>query len=56
MNDYTPVPKVAAGGLAGAVTLVVVWVAGLLGLDIPPTVAAALTVIFSSGAAYWKSP
>jgi hypothetical protein len=48
-------PKVAAGGAAGAVTVVIVFIAGQFGLEIPPEVAAALTVLISTGFAYLKS-
>jgi hypothetical protein len=48
-------PKVAAGGAAGAVTVVLVWVAGMFGVGVPPEVASALTVLISTGAGYLKS-
>lgn len=51
-----PSPKVQAGGLAGAVTIILVWVAGLCGLDVPPEVASAFTLIVATGTAYIKSP
>lgn len=47
-------PKVAAGGLAGGITIILVWVAGLAGLDVPPEVASAFTVLVSSVAGYVK--
>jgi hypothetical protein len=46
--------KVKAGGAAGAVTAIVVFVAGQLGLEIPGEVASALTVLISTGAGYLK--
>lgn len=46
--------KVQAGGAAGAVTVLLVWLAGLAGLDIPAEVAAAITTLISTGAAYLK--
>jgi hypothetical protein len=49
-----PNKKVTAGGAAGALTVVLVYVAGLLGLDLPAEVASALTVLLSSGAAYLR--
>lgn len=49
-----PYPKVQAAGAAGAVTVLVVWVAGLLGLDVPPEVASAFTTLVAFGAAYLK--
>jgi hypothetical protein len=51
----TPVPKVAASGVAGAVTVVLVWALGAAGLDMPVEVAQALTVILSFGAGYLKA-
>lgn len=37
----------AGGGLAGAITLIVVWILTSRGVDIPPEVAAGFTVIIS---------
>lgn len=51
----TPNPKVVAGGFAGAVTVVLVWVAGMFGVEVPPEVASAVTVLISTGAGYLKS-
>lgn len=48
-------PKVAAGGAAGAVTIVLVWIAGLLGLEVPAEVASAVTVLIGTAAAWLKS-
>jgi len=48
-------PKVAAGGIAGAVTVIVVFVADKLGLEIPAEVASALTVVLSFAAGFMKS-
>lgn len=48
-------PKVAAGGAAAAVTTVLVWVAAMLGVDVPAEVAAALTTLISFGVGYLKS-
>lgn len=50
-----PQPKVVAGGVAGALTIMLVWVAGLFGLDVPAEVASAFTVIVSFAAGYLKS-
>lgn len=51
----TPTPKIAAAGGAGALALVLVWIAGLLGLDVPGTVEAAFALLISLGAGYLKS-
>lgn len=48
-------PKVAAGGIAGAASIVVVYVASLFGLDVPDYVAQAVTVLFAGLAGYYKS-
>lgn len=47
-----PTPKVAAGSVAGAVTVILVWVASLSGLDVPAYVAAAVTLLLTAAAAY----
>lgn len=48
-------PKVAAAGAAGAVTVVLVWVAGMFGVDVPPEVASAVTVLISTAAGWLRS-
>jgi hypothetical protein len=40
--------KVKASALGGAIVLVAVWIVGLLGLNVPGEVAAALTTIVST--------
>lgn len=49
-----PHPKVAAGGAAGAASIVLVWALAQAGVEIPPEVASALTTLLSFGAAYMK--
>lgn len=49
-----PSEKISAAGLAGAVTVLVVFVAGAAGLEVPPGVAAALTSVLAVGAGYVK--
>lgn len=57
MNEnLQPQPKVVAGGLAGAVTVLVVWgLKQFAGVDLPADAAAALTVIVSTVASYLTS-
>lgn len=50
-----PQPKVAAGGIAGALTVVLVYAAGVAGLDVPAEVASAFTVLVAFAASYLKS-
>lgn len=51
-SSTAPTQKVAAAGVAGSVTVIVVWIAGLLGLDVPPEVASAFTTVVAFGAGY----
>ncbi len=48
----TPTRKVTAGALAGAVTIIAVYVAGLFGADIPAEVASSITVLLTFAASY----
>jgi len=50
--SIAPTTKVAAGGVAGALTVLVVWILGLLHVTVPPEVASALTVIISFISSY----
>jgi hypothetical protein len=50
-----PQPKVAAGGAAGAVATIVVFVLGQAGVDVTPEVAAALATIISFAAGYLRA-
>lgn len=47
-------PKVASGTVAGSVTILLVYVADLFGLSVPPEVASAFTVLVSFAAGYLK--
>lgn len=49
----TPTRKVAAGGAAGAITILLVWAAGeFASITVPPEVASAFTTVISFLAAY----
>jgi biotin transporter BioY len=48
-------PKVAATGVAGSVTILLVWVAGMVGIPVPAEVASAFTVLVGFAAGYLKS-
>lgn len=52
-NSAAPTAKVAAVGVAGAITLILVWVAGMAGLEVPPEVASAVTLLIAAGAGYF---
>jgi hypothetical protein len=47
-----PSKKVSAAGAAGAATVLVVFIAGQFGLDVPPEAAAALTTLLATAAGY----
>lgn len=49
-----PDTKVKAGGAAGAASILVVFIAGELGLDVSAEVAAAVTTLLTFAAAYFK--
>jgi hypothetical protein len=48
-------PKVqaagAGAGVAGALTVILVWALSLAGVDVPPEVASALTTLLAAGGA-----
>lgn len=48
-----PNRKVAAGGLAGALSVIVVWLLSLAGVDVPGEVASAFTTLIGFGTAYF---
>lgn len=47
-------PKVAAGGLAGAIVVMAVYAANQAGYDLPAEVTAALVVLISTAVGYLK--
>jgi hypothetical protein len=49
-----PTAKVAAASVAGAVTVLLVWIASLSGLDVPPEAASAFTTLTAFLAGYLK--
>ena len=52
--DPTPVPKVAAAGIAGSLTVLLVFILGQLNFEVPPEVASAVTTIIAFLAGYFK--
>lgn len=50
-----PVPKVAAAGISGAVTTLVVWILQMAGVDVPPEAAVAIGALAAFIAGYLKS-
>lgn len=52
-KSAAPIRKVAAGGAAGAITTILVWMASqLLHMEIPEAVASAFTLVIMFGASY----
>ena len=52
--NVKPVPKVTAAAAGGGLAVILVWVAGLLGVDVPPEVAAAFTTVLSFAGGWIK--
>lgn len=50
----TPDTKIQAAGAAGAATVLVVFIAGQFGLEVPPEAAAAVTTLLAFAAGYFK--
>jgi putative flippase GtrA len=53
-RSISPTTKVSAGGTAGAVSVLVIWLLGLIH-QVPAEVASAVTVIVSFGVSYLVS-
>lgn len=53
-DSRKPQPKVVAGGVAGAISIVLVYALGEAGISIPPEVASAITTILSFAGGYLK--
>jgi hypothetical protein len=47
-----PTNKVAAAGIGGSLSVVLVWVAGMFGVEVPAEVASAITTIVAFFAGY----
>jgi len=47
-----PSRPIVMGGFAGAITVILVWTAEVIGVAIPPEVASAITTIVGAGVAH----
>lgn len=56
MNDPFPARKVLSSGISGAVTTVLIWIAGEFGVEMPPEVATALVTLVVFAAGYLTRP
>ncbi|GAG36701.1 unnamed protein product [marine sediment metagenome] len=54
-KEAKPQPKVAGGVLAGAITVILVWVLSLFGVEVPGAVGAALATVVGAISA-WLVP
>ncbi len=53
--SLAPKPKVAAAGIAGAVTAIAIWLLrAAVRVEVPPEVASATTTVLAFGAGYLK--
>lgn len=48
-----PNTKVAAGGLAGGLSMIIIWLLGQLDVDLPAEVAAAITTLVTFAVGYF---
>lgn len=55
MANWKPTEKVQAGGYSGALGLVLLYVADLLGLDLPEHVAGAIVLLLAGFGAWLKT-
>lgn len=54
-TSWTPRPKIAAAGTAGALAVIALWIAHrFAGLDVPEDVAAAVVTLLAVGTGYLK--
>lgn len=54
MNSSTPQRKIVAGGLAGAISLIAVWVLEkATGITVPADIALAINTVFVFGVQYF---
>lgn len=51
-TSYVPGQKATYGTVAAASTILLVWIAGMFGLDVPPEVASAVTTLITAGTVY----
>lgn len=54
-GELTPTPKIAAASWAGAASILLVWILGMFGVEMPDVVAAAVAALLAAGAGYLKS-
>ena len=52
VDPMKPDRKVAAGGIAGALSIILVWGVGYADIVVPPEVASAVTVIIGFAVSY----
>jgi hypothetical protein len=55
MTPDSPLPtrKVGSGALAGAVSVILVWILSLFGVDMPAEVASAITLVLMFATSYF---
>ncbi len=52
-EDNKPTPKIGAATLAGALSIILIYIVGLFGVDIPGGVGAAIATVFTAAAGYF---
>lgn len=54
MNSASISPKVSTAAAAGAIVTIIVWLLGMLGVEVPGEVGAAAALLIMGGAGYLK--
>lgn len=55
-SNSIPSAKIASAGIGGALSVILVWVLGLFGVDMPAEVAASMSAAIAFAFGYLKSP
>lgn len=53
MNGNKPSRKVGAGALAASASVILVWLIGLTGVEVPPAISSAFTTLIGFGVSYY---
>lgn len=55
MNGKTPTRKVTGGAIAGALSIVLIWIIGQFEVKVPAEISSALTTLVTFATSYWLS-
>lgn len=55
MNGKTPTRKVTGGAIAGALSVVLIWITQQMGVIVPAEISSAVTTLITFATSYWLS-